>query len=152
MCCCRLLSEVYLEAENLQDTNSSLTHVTLKKKYKWRILISFGLSHSLLEYYPTLKYWNQLLWGIILTVPQSSVHILVLEAWGIKGKWPESERMDCWELHARIHLFSQDWRNSRWYFNEVQDSRLKPLEVPWCISSGEVFHVICWWTLLLCLH
>lgn len=38
---------------------------------------------SLLECYPTLKYWSQLLRDIILIVPQSSVNILFLEALGI---------------------------------------------------------------------
>lgn len=57
-----------------------------KKKYKWKLLISFGLSHSLLECCPAVKYWSQLLGGVILTVPQSSVIILFLKALGIKGK------------------------------------------------------------------
>lgn len=84
-----------------------------KKKYKWKLLISFGLSHSLLECYPALKYWSQLLGSVILTVPQSSVNILFLKALGIKGKLLESKGMDCWELHARIHLFSQELSTSR---------------------------------------
>lgn len=57
-----------------------------KKKYKWKLLISFGLSHSLLECCPAVKYWSQLLGGVILTVPQSSVIILFLKALGIKEK------------------------------------------------------------------